>query len=84
MKQEVSPRPQSEIDKSFAQIIEEEFGADTARQAIGEAAIRQTLPFGEQFMRELPHLFPDPKATTPGGRTVSELKIDDVLEVDAF
>lgn len=84
MNQEAAPRAQSETDKSFAQIIENEYGADAARQLVGETAVRQTLPFGDQFMQELPHTFPDPKATTPGGRTVSDLKIDDVLEVDAL
>jgi hypothetical protein len=69
MKQEAAPRPRSETDTSFAQIIEKEYGADATRQVIGEAAVRQTLPFGDQFMSNLPEIPTDPKATTPGGLT---------------
>lgn len=69
MKQEVAPRSQSETDTSFARIIEKEYGAGAARQIIGEAAVRQTLPFGDQFMSDLPEIPVSPKSTTPGGLT---------------
>lgn len=69
MKQEVAPRSQSETDVSFARIIKKEYGAGAARQIIGEAAVRQTLPFGDQFMSDLPEIPADPKATNQGGQT---------------
>lgn len=71
MKQEAAPRPQSETDTSFARIIEKEYGADAARQIIGIAAVRQTLPFGDQFMSDLPEIPANPVATTPGGQTIT-------------
>lgn len=71
MKQEVAPRPQGETNESFAQIIETEYGADAARNIIGEAAVRRTLPFGDQFMSDLPEIPASPVATTPGGQTVT-------------
>lgn len=71
MKQEIAPRPQGEIDESFAQIIEKEYGTEASRQIIGEAAVRQTLPFGNQFMSDLPEAPANPVATTPGGQTIT-------------
>lgn len=69
MKQEAGPRPQSETNESFAQIIENEYGTEAARLIVGEAAVRRTLPFGDQFMSDLPEKIADPRATTPGGLT---------------
>jgi len=71
MKQKVVLRPQREINESFAQVIEKEYGTGAAQQIIGEAAVRQTLPFSDQFMDKLPELAADPRATTPGGQTVT-------------
>lgn len=71
MKQEVAPRSRSETGTSFAQIIEKEYGTGAARQIIGEAAVRQTLPFSDQFMSDLPEIPANPVATTPGGQTIT-------------
>ena len=71
MKQEAAPRPQREIDQSFAEIISQEYGTDAARQTMGETAVRQALPFGDQFMSDLPEIISDPRATTPGGLTAT-------------
>lgn len=71
MKQEAGPRPQSETNESFAQIIENEYGTEAARQIMGEAVVRRALPFGDQFMSDLPEIPANPVATTPGGQTVT-------------
>lgn len=71
MNQEASPRSQREIDQSFAEIISQEYGTAAARQIMGEAAIRQTIPFGNQLMSDLPEIPASPLATTPGGQTIT-------------
>jgi len=71
MNQEAAPRSQREIDQSFAEIITQEYGADAARQVMGEAAVRQTIPFGDQLMSDLPEIPASPLATTPGGQTIT-------------
>ena len=71
MKQEAAPRPQSETDTSFVRIIKKEYGLDAARHIIGEEAVRRTIPFGDQFMSDLPETIADPRATVPGGLTAT-------------
>lgn len=71
MKQEAAPRSQREIEQSFAQIVENEYGADAARSIVGEAAVHHALPFGDQFMSDLPEIPANPVATTPGGQTIT-------------
>ena len=71
MKHEAAPRPVSQTNETFVEIIENEYGTDAARQVIGKAAVRETVPFGNQFMSELPMSITNPKATTPGGLTAT-------------
>jgi len=70
MKQELAPRD-NQIDDSFAQIIEKEYGSRSLQQSIGAGVIHRTVPFGEQFMSPLPEVAANPAATTPGGLTAT-------------
>ena len=69
MKHELATDDQRQINKSFAEIIENEFGPSASQKTLGETAVRQAMPFGDQFMSMLPHISSNPRATTPGGLT---------------
>ncbi|MDN5274716.1 MAG: hypothetical protein JWP06_617 [Candidatus Saccharibacteria bacterium] len=62
--------PKIEIDDEFAEIIEREFSANTSK-ALGGTAMSQVEPFGHQFMGDASESPANPKATTPGGQTVT-------------
>jgi hypothetical protein len=69
MKHELATHNQHQVDESFAHIIENEYGTSVSQKVLGETAVRQVLPFGDQFMSMLPHVSSNPRATTPGGLT---------------